>query len=121
MSATPRTDAVAEVYVSHRESNWSDLLTHAERLEVELNAARIEIERIKQNIGCARGQTTTQFCAEVVALRSKVSHLIEDAYLEGFDDGHCAKQHRPTSTEYIGLRNEGWDNSRAAKRKDRIK
>lgn len=126
MSATPRTDAVAETYVSHLESNWRDLITHAERLEVELNYAQNQIERIKQNIGCTRGQTTTQFCAEVFDLNAKFDAFkqharewIEDAHLEGFIVGvmiECFK-----SSEINKVWNEAYNESIAAKRRDEIK
>lgn len=37
--------------------------------------AEAEIERIKQNHGCARNQRTTQFCHEAEDLRAKIKLL----------------------------------------------
>jgi len=48
------------------------------RLVRELRAARSEVERLRTG-GCARDQRTTQFCAEAVGLRAKLSAALDPA------------------------------------------
>jgi cell division protein FtsB len=45
-------------------------------LAAERDALRAEVERLKAG-GCARGQSTTQFCAEAVALQAENVRLRE--------------------------------------------
>jgi len=45
-------------------------------LAAERDALRAEAERLKAG-GCARGQSTTQFCAEAVALKAENARLRE--------------------------------------------
>ena len=47
-----------------------------DEMKAALAAKDAEIERIKQNHGCARHQGTTQFCAEAVALQNEIAELL---------------------------------------------
>lgn len=47
-------------------------------LERELAEARTEIDRLKANVGCAREQKSTQFCAEAVQAQRELAEAKRD-------------------------------------------
>jgi hypothetical protein len=67
---------------AERFARWCDTDGFTERatairsLAAERDALRAEVERLKAG-GCARGQSTTQFCAEAVALQAENARLRE--------------------------------------------
>lgn len=73
-----------------RKASSADECTHwqleAIRAHVlsETAGLRAEIDRLKKNVGCARQQGTTQFCAEAVALRALIVRL-QGALTMAFD------------------------------------
>ena len=67
---------------AERFARWCDTDGFTERatairsLAAERDALQAEVERLKAG-GCARGQSTTQFCAEAVALQAENVRLRE--------------------------------------------
>jgi hypothetical protein len=122
-------DTIAERFVAGKHTNWRDLYEAGQAIERELIFANAEITRLKANIGCARDQGSTQFCAEVVALRAEFDAFrqqarewIEDAHQEGFKSGVDVESlDRLTFREIDPAWNRVYNDSKAAKRRDAIK
>ena len=75
MSETPRTDAIAPY---HRPNSYNQLRAHAERLELELNAAKAQLlpETPDQLRALLKAQTTELVNAQA-AVRELTARLIE--------------------------------------------
>lgn len=54
---------------------WAPCWPDSNQISIDLRIAADEIERLRRNIGCARNQRTTQFCAEAVDAQRDVEKL----------------------------------------------
>jgi hypothetical protein len=90
--------------------NPADLGKAIDTVLAALECAEQEIERIKQNHGCARYQGTTRFCAEVVAARKQLADAqrlgkadkarldwLELQYVQYFDEDSLQVAHAKVS------------------------
>jgi hypothetical protein len=97
--------------------DFPTLLAYTERLEAWINSAptdllkqlgaenerlQAEVERLRAG-GCARDQTTTQFCAEAVTLRAEVERL-RGLLSNVMEASTAAIESCPSSYDAMGLR-----------------
>ena len=54
----------------------SETLAENNRLDAEVDDLRGKLDDVRQNIGCARGQRTTQYCAEAAQRDEVISTLL---------------------------------------------
>jgi chromosome segregation ATPase len=77
----------AKLALSATEAQVKSLEASTVQLQSQLSAALKEIERLKLNIGCARNQGSTQFCAEAVAALKELEEAKAfEAYVQKFGD-----------------------------------
>ena len=62
-------------------TDWTDL---CDRHNAEVDELRAKLDQVRSEIGCARGQRTTQFCAEAVEYKRRL-----DVVVKMLEPGKC--------------------------------
>lgn len=76
---------------SHWRDGWEGKAKHihhvARALAAEVDELRAKLDQVRSEIGCARGQRTTQFCAEAVEIKRRLDAVVK--MLEPLEVGVC--------------------------------
>lgn len=71
-------------------------LEQARTLAAEVDELRAKLDQVRSEVGCARGQQTTQFCAEAVEYKRRLDAVVK--MLEpGYKPNHMDPKYNPAS------------------------
>jgi hypothetical protein len=63
------------VDIVDRLRSWGPMWRPQDQISIDMNDAADEIQRLRRNIGCARDQRSTQYCAEALDAQREMERL----------------------------------------------
>ena len=77
MTTTRVQEVEAVIVESYRSSYLPPLENFARTLAAEVDELRGKLDDVRMGIGCARGQRTTQYCADLAQRDEVITNLLE--------------------------------------------